>query len=201
MTEHAAPRRRGRPRGGSDSRERILAAAVDEFGEHGYDGATVRSIAGRAGVDSALVHHYFGTKADLFAEAVGIPLRPDIDVPGIVAGPREEVGERLVRYVLESFERPEVRRRGVMLIRTAIGSRVTSPLLAGFLSRELIGRIAAALGVADAELRATLVASQIAGLLVTRYVLKLGPIAAAPADELVAWIGPTVQRYLFDGGH
>lgn len=201
MTEHAAPRRRGRPRGGSDSRERILAAAVDEFGEHGYDGSTVRSIAGRAGVDSALVHHYFGTKADLFAEAVGIPLRPDIDVPGIVAGPREEVGERLVRYVLESFERPEVRRRGVMLIRTAIGSRVTSPLLAGFLSRELIGRIASELGVADAELRATLVASQIAGLLVTRYVLKLGPIAAAPADELVAWIGPTVQRYLFDGGH
>ncbi|MBS0023085.1 TetR/AcrR family transcriptional regulator [Microbacterium paraoxydans] len=201
MTEHAAPRRRGRPRGGSDSRERILAAAVDEFGEHGYDGSTVRSIAGRAGVDSALVHHYFGTKADLFAEAVGIPLRPDIDVPGIVAGPRDEVGERLVRYVLESFERPEVRRRGVMLIRTAIGSRVTSPLLAGFLSRELIGRIASELGVADAELRATLVASQIAGLLVTRYVLKLGPIAAAPADELVAWIGPTVQRYLFDGGH
>lgn len=201
MTEHAAPRRRGRPRGGSDSRERILAAAVDEFGEHGYDGSTVRSIAGRAGVDSALVHHYFGTKADLFAEAVGIPLRPDIDVPGIVAGPRAEVGERLVRYVLESFERPEVRRRGVMLIRTAIGSRVTSPLLAGFLSRELIGRIASELGVADAELRATLVASQIAGLLVTRYVLKLGPIAAAPADELVAWIGPTVQRYLFDGGH
>ncbi|WP_431806689.1 TetR family transcriptional regulator [Microbacterium paraoxydans] len=201
MTEHAAPRRRGRPRGGSDSRERILAAAVDEFGEHGYDGSTVRSIAGRAGVDSALVHHYFGTKADLFAEAVGIPLRPDIDVPGIVAGPREEVGERLVRYVLESFERPEVRRRGVMLIRTAIGSRVTSPLLAGFLSRELIGRIASELGVADAELRATLVASQIAGLLVTRYVLKLGPIAAAPADELAAWIGPTVQRYLFDGGH
>lgn len=197
MTEHAAPRRRGRPRGGSDSRERIIAAAVDEFGEHGYDGSTIRSIASRAGVDSALVHHYFGTKADLFAEAVGIPLRPDIDVPGILDGPREEVGERLVRYVLEAFEQPEVRRRGVMLMRTAIGSRLTTPLLAGFLSRELIGRIAKRLGVEDAELRATLVASQIAGLLLTRYVLKLGPIAAAPVDELVARIGPTVQRYLF----
>ncbi|MBN6190808.1 MULTISPECIES: TetR/AcrR family transcriptional regulator [Microbacterium] len=198
MTEHTAPRRRGRPRGGTDSRERILAAAVDEFGEQGYDGSTVRSIAGRAGVDSALVHHYFGTKADLFAEAVGIPLRPDIDVPGIVAGPRDEVGERLVRYVLEAFERPEVRRRGVMLIRTALGSRVTSPLLAGFLARELIGRIAKLLAVPDAELRATLVASQIAGLIVTRYVLALGPLAAADIGDLVHRVGPTVQRYLFD---
>ncbi|GAT71982.1 TetR family transcriptional regulator [Microbacterium sp. HM58-2] len=197
MTEHAAPRRRGRPRGGSDSRERIIGAAVDEFGEHGYDGSTIRSIAARAGVDSALVHHYFGTKADLFAEAVGIPLRPDIDVPGILDGPRDQVGERLVRYVLEAFEQPDVRRRGVMLMRTAIGSRLTTPLLAGFLSRELIGRIAKRLGVEDAELRATLVASQIAGMLLTRYVLKLGPIAAAPVDELVARIAPTVQRYLF----
>ena len=197
MTEQKSPRRRGRPRGGSDSRERIMVAAVDEFGEQGYDGSTVRSIAARAGVDSALVHHYFGTKADLFAEAVGIPLRPDIDVPDILAGPREEVGERIVRYVLEAFEQPEIRRRGVMLIRTAIGSRLTTPLLAGFLSRELIGRIAKTLGVPDAELRATLVASQVAGLLLTRYVLRIPPIAAASVDELVARIGPTVQRYLF----
>ncbi|MBW8761969.1 MAG: TetR family transcriptional regulator [Microbacterium sp.] len=198
MTEQAAPRRRGRPRGGSDSRERIIAAAVDEFGEQGYEASTIRAIATRAGVDSALVHHYFGTKADLFAEAVGIPMRPDIDVPGILDGPRDEVGERLVRYVLESFEQPEVRRRGVMLIRTAIGSRLSTPLLAGFLSRELIGRIAKRLAVDDAELRATLIASQIAGMLLTRYVLKLGPIAAAPVDELVTRVGPTVQRYLFD---
>lgn len=198
MTEQRAPRRRGRPRGGSDSRARIIAAAVDEFGEHGYDGSTIRSIAARAEVDSALVHHYFGTKADLFAEAVGIPLRPDIDVPGIIEGPRDEVGERLVRYVLEAFEQPDIRRRGVMLIRTAIGSRVSTPLLAGFLSRELIGRIAKALGVDDAELRATLVASQMAGLLLTRYVLRLGPIAAASVDEIVARVGPTVQRYLFE---
>lgn len=82
-------------------------------------------------------------------------------------------------------------------MRTAIGSRLTTPLLAGFLSRELIGRIAKQLGVDDAELRATLVASQIAGLLLTRYVLKIAPMAAASVDELVARIGPTVQRYLF----
>ena len=198
MTEHPAPRRRGRPRGRSDARARIIAAAVDEFAERGYDGATIRSIAGRAGVDSALVHHYFGTKADLFAEAVGMPLRPDMDVPAILAGPRDEVGERLVRYILEAFEDPDVRRRGVMLMRTAVASKLTTPLLAGFLSRELIGRIARTLDVPDAELRAGLVASQIAGLLLTRFVLKLPPMAGASIDDLVDRVGPTVQRYLFD---
>ena len=198
MTEYPAPRRRGRPRGRSDARARIIAAAVDEFAERGYDGATIRSIAGRAGVDSALVHHYFGTKADLFAEAVGMPLRPDMDVPAILAGPRDEVGERLVRYILEAFEDPDVRRRGVMLMRTAVASKLTTPLLAGFLSRELIGRIARTLDVPDAELRAGLVASQIAGLLLTRFVLKLPPMAGASIDDLVDRIGPTVQRYLFD---
>ncbi|HWV49999.1 MAG TPA: TetR family transcriptional regulator, partial [Microbacterium sp.] len=181
-----------------DSRARIIAAAVEEFGDRGYDGSTIRSIAARAGVDSALVHHYFGTKADLFAEAVGMPLRPDVDVPAILAGPREEVGARLVRYILEAFEDPDVQRRGVMLMRTAIGSRLTTPMLAGFLSRELIGRIARALDVPDAELRASLVASQVAGLLLTRYVLKFPALAAASIDELVERIGPTMQRYLFD---
>lgn len=198
MSEQSAPRRRGRPRGGTDSRERIISAAVDEFGEQGYEASTIRAIAARAGVDSALVHHYFGTKADLFADAIGIPLRPDIDVPGILAGPRDQVGERLIRYVLEAFEKPDVRRRGVMLIRTAIGSRLTTPLLAGFLSRELIARIARALDVDDAELRASLVASQIAGVLVARYVVKLPALAAASVDELVIRVGPTAQRYLFE---
>ncbi|MEI3847943.1 MULTISPECIES: TetR/AcrR family transcriptional regulator [Microbacterium] len=190
-------RRRGRPRGESGSRERILSAAVEEFGEHGYEAATIRAIAGRAEVDSALVHHYFGTKADLFAEAVGMPVRPDHDVPGILRGPRDGVGERLVRYVLEAFERPEVRKRGVMLLRTAIGSKAMTPLVAGFLSRELIGRVATELDVPDAELRAGLVASQMAGMLMGRYVLRLAPLAEASVDDLVARVGPTVQRYLF----
>ena len=198
MTEQKPARRRGRPRGVSDSRARIIAAAVDDFGEKGYDGATIRSIAARAGVDSALVHHYFGTKADLFAEAVGIPLRPDVDVPGILAGPRDEIGDRLIRYVLEAFEQPEVRRRGVMLLRTAIGSRLPTLVLAGFLSRELLSRVARRLDVDDADLRASLVASQIAGLLIARYVLRLPALAAAPIDELVSRLGPTLQRYLFD---
>ena len=200
MAEYVVPtpqRRRGRPRGGeSGARERIIAAAVDEFGELGYDAATVRGIAARAGVDSALVHHYFGTKADLFSETVGAPMRPDVDVPAMLAGPRDDLGERLVRYLLESWERPEVRKRGVVLLRSALGNRLATPLLAGFLSRELLARIAAELDTPDAELRAGLVASQMAGMLIGRYVLKLPALTEASVDELVTWIGPNIQRYL-----
>ncbi|WP_345800284.1 TetR family transcriptional regulator [Microbacterium sp. AZCO] len=201
MPEYAVPtpRRRGRPRGGeSGTRDRILTSAVEEFGEHGYDSATIRGIATRAGVDSALVHHYFGTKADLFAEAVGAPMRPDVDVPAILAGPRDELGEHIVRYVLEAWERPDVRKRGVVLLRSALGNRFATPLLASFLSRELLGRIAAELDVPDAELRASLVASQIAGILIARHVLKLPAVAAASIDDLIDRIAPTVQRYLTD---
>lgn len=200
MPEYAvpAPKRRGRPRGRSDARDRIVAAAIGEFGELGYDAATMRGIAARAHVDSALLHHYYGTKADLFTAVIDIPIRPDVDIPALLAADRSDFGRHIVRYVLGQWEKPEVRRRGVVLVRAAIGNRMTTPLLAGFLSRELLGRVAAQLDVPDAELRAGLVASQMAGLLVTRYVLELGPVATASVDDLVERIGPTVQRYLFD---
>ncbi|MBD8022556.1 TetR/AcrR family transcriptional regulator [Microbacterium gallinarum] len=202
MVEYVVPapkRRRGRPRAGeSDARDRILAAAIEEFGGAGYDGATIRGIAARAGVDSALIHHHFGTKADLFGAVIDAPMRPDLALPEILAGPRDEVGERIVRYVLETWEVPEARRRGVALLRTAIGNKLTTPLVAGFLSRELIGRIARTLDVPDAELRATLAASQIAGMLIARYVLRLPALAEASPDDIVERVGPTVQHYLYD---
>lgn len=195
----ASKRRRGRPRAGeSDARERILAAAIEEFGEAGYDGATIRGIAARAGVDSALVHHHFGTKADLFGATIDAPMRPDLALPEILAGPRDEVGERLVRYILDTWEQPDVRQRGVVLLRTAIGNKLTTPLLAGFLSRELLSRIARTLDVADADLRASLVASQVAGILIARYVLRLPALAEASVDDIVALVAPTVQRYLYE---
>lgn len=201
MAEYVVPapkRRRGRPRAGeSDARERIMAAAVEEFGEAGYDGATIRGIAARADVDPALVHHHFGTKADLFGATIEAPMRPDLALPEILAGPTDLVGERVVRYILETWEQPEVRRRGVVLLRSAIGNKLTTPLLAGFLSRELLSRIARALETEDADLRAALAASQIAGLLIARYVLRLPALSEASVDDLVARVGPTVQRYLY----
>lgn len=195
--EREAKRRRGRPRGGSDSRERILAAAAVEF-EHGYDAATMRAIAARAGVDVALVHHHFGTKADLFGTVTRFPMRPDKEVPAILAGPREEVGERIVRYVLTSLDDPARRRRAVALVRSAVGNKLGGGPLVGFLSRELIGKIAREIGTPDAGLRSNLVASQVVGLIVARYVVELPDVAAAEVEDLVQRIGPTIQHYLFD---
>lgn len=193
----ATKRRRGRPRGGATgTRERILKAATAEFADAGYDAATIRAIAARAAVDTALVHHYFGTKADLFAETMDTPIRPDVAIRSLLDGPVDALGERIIRFVLESWEEAEVRRRGLVMLRSALSSRITAPVLAGFLARELLERIAARLGTPDAALRASLVASQIAGVLVTRYILRLPEMRAASADDLVAWLAPTVQRYL-----
>ncbi len=202
MPEYAVPtpkRRRGRPRGGeSGTRERIIAAAVEVFAESGYDGTTMRAIAARAGVDSALLHHYFGTKADLFTETIGAPMRPDVDIPSLLEGPVELLGEHVVRYVLEAWEQPDTRKRGVVLLRAGIGNRLATPLLSEFLQRELFSKIAARLDTPDSALRASLVASQVAGLLITRHVLRLPAIAEASVDELVARVAPTIQRYLLE---
>nr|WP_253941194.1 hypothetical protein [Microbacterium sp. SYP-A9085] len=112
-------------------------------------------------------------------------------------GPRDRAGEQIIRFVLTAFERSDVRRRGVLLLRTAVDGKLATPLVTGFLTRELLPRIAGAIDAPDAELRATLVASQVVGLLVARYVVRLPAAVEASVDELVARVGPTVQRYLF----
>lgn len=191
-------RRRGRPPAGEsvNRREQIVAAAADEFAERGYDGATMRGIATRAEVDPALLHHYFGTKSDLFGATVGAPMRPDVELPKILAGPRDEIGASIVRYILTTLDDAAVRKRAVMIVRAVVGNKLTTPLFAAFLQREVLRKIVQTLDVPDAELRASLVASQIAGLLVGRYVLQLPGLANAEVEELVTRIGPVLQKYL-----
>lgn len=193
----APKRRRGRPRGASDARARILDAAQHEFAERGYDGATMRAIAAHAGVDSALLHHYFGTKADLFTACADLPVRPDREIGRLLAGPREAVGPGLVRFVLVAMEDDATRRRALTVLRASLGNRLATPLLVGFLRRELIGRLMTGIDGPDAELRASLVAAQMAGLLIGRYVAELPGLTNASIDELVERIGPTIHRYLF----
>jgi AcrR family transcriptional regulator len=195
---------RGRPRGrprrsaAGDARATILKAAADEFAERGYEASSLRAIARRAGVDPALVHHYFEDKRDLFAETIHAPFRPDRVVPGILAGPRGEVGEGVARYVLTELAAPAAQKRIALVLRTAIGHNPASRMLREFLVREVLHRVAEGVGGPDAELRATLAASQIVGLMMTRYVLKIEPIASAPVDELVARLGPVLQWHLVD---
>jgi AcrR family transcriptional regulator len=203
VDEPARPRRRGRPRGAdsTDTKARIIAAAAAEFGEHGYEAASIRAIARRAGVDPALVHHYFDDKGALVAEVVAVPLRPDRIVQGALDGPIEELGARLLRAVLTAWDNASVRPAATAVLRSAIGKGPVARMLREFIRRELILRIAAGLsGAADAELRAELAASQVVGIIMLRYIVAFEPVASLSVDELVERAGPAVQWHLTGTG-
>jgi AcrR family transcriptional regulator len=190
-------RRPGRRPGNPDTREAVLAAARAAFAERGYDGATIRGIATAAGVDPALVHHYFGNKDKLFLAAVEAPADPDELLPAVLASPRDELGAALVRMVLRLWDGP-ARPAGLALLRSAVSNEWTAKLLREFLVSKVLRKVVSTLGF-DPDVRAaraSLVASQIMGLVMARYVLRLEPLASASPESLVAAIGPTVQRYL-----
>ncbi|KAB1908864.1 MULTISPECIES: TetR/AcrR family transcriptional regulator [unclassified Micromonospora] len=190
-------RRTGRRPGNPDTREGILAAARAAFAERGFDAASIRSIAAAAGVDPALVHHYFGTKEELFRATVAIPVDPAQLVPAVLAGDPDGVGERLVRTFLTVWDSP-VGGAAVALLRSAVSSEWTARLLREFLVTQVLRRVLVQLDVDPAQLplRGALVATQVAGLAMMRYVIRLEPVASADPETLVATIGPTVQRYL-----
>ena len=197
-------RRRGRPPQdeAGKRKEAILDAAIAEFGEKGYDAATIRAIAERAEVDPALVHHYFDSKADLFAAAVRMPFRPQAAIDAILEGDLDHLGERAVRYMLTLWENPELRRRAVPLMRAAMGSKFTTPVVMQFLNREVAVKVAARIAAerraseSDAQYRAALILSQMFGMLAGRYVLCIPGLADAPVDDLVSSVGAAVQRYI-----
>jgi AcrR family transcriptional regulator len=174
-----------------------VAAARVEFAAHGYDTVSIRAVARRAGVDPALVHHYFGDKADLFAATVDIPIRPDRLVAEILRGPRDAIGATIVRTLVTSLDDRAARDTVIALIRTALGHEFAARLLRQFLMREVLHRITVELELDDGELRASFAATQIVGLLVARYGIRLGPLAEASTDEIVARVGPVVQWHLF----
>jgi AcrR family transcriptional regulator len=192
---------RGRRPGGVDTRAAILDAAAGEFADLGYDTTSIRGIARRAEVDPALVHHYFGGKAQLFAAVMDIPADPAVLIGRIVAGPREQIGEALVRTFLAVWDSPEGRPRFVALVRSAVTHEVATRMLREFLTREVFGRVLRSLEVdgsspADAELRAGLAASQMVGLALMRYIIEFPAVVDASHDDLARLVGPTIQGYL-----
>ncbi|MEU5939758.1 TetR family transcriptional regulator [Micromonospora sp. NPDC047548] len=190
-------RRTGRRPGNPDTRQAILAAARAAFAERGFDAASIRAIATAAGVDPALVHHYFGTKEELFRATVDIPLDPAELLPAVLAGGAEGVGERLVRMFLGVWDSP-AGAAAVALLRSAVNNQWTARLLREFLVTQVLRRVLDHLDIAPAELplRGSLVATQMIGLAMMRYVIRLEPVASADPETLVAALGPTVQRYL-----
>lgn len=186
----------GRRKGNSDTRQEVLDAARDCFAASGYDGATIRAVAAKAGVDPALVHHFFGSKADLFAAAMELPVNPSELIPSIVSGDVDELGQRIVRAFLSLWEEPKTRRRMLAVLKSAVRHEAAATMLRMFLTRELFGAVAKTLDAPDAGLRANLVGSQLVGLAMARYVIKVQPLAGASPEALVAAYAPAVQRYL-----
>jgi AcrR family transcriptional regulator len=194
-------RRAGRWRTGQQSRQRIIDAARGRFMRDGYDGATVRAIAADAGVDVAMVYYFFDSKEGLFtASALTGPEHPLHQLATLLDEGTEQVGPRLVRRFLEHWDEGAGYEPLLTLWRSAAIQPQARKVLHDSLAGPIAARVAAEFGVADAELRVELVASHLAGLAFARYQLRIEPIASATIDDLVTWLGPTVQRYLADPG-
>lgn len=186
---------------GRATRERILAAARQAFANGGYAAVSVRSIASEAGIDQSLVHHYFGTKKDLFLAAMDVPFDPMEHMGGALeklsGGTLEDLGEAVVRGILAVFSSPHGRDYvAVMRARMAPGGPVES--VAGFLTEEVYSLAAWLLDdpPGTGALRTDLAASQVIGLIVARYVLRLQPLADLDDEQVVAHYAPVLQRYM-----
>jgi AcrR family transcriptional regulator len=186
---------RGRRPGVPGTRAAILAAARASFAARGFRGTTIRSVAASAGCDPALVHHYFGTKDDLFLAALEIPVDPRRVLASVAAGGVDGAGERLMRVYLAVWDEESTRLPLLAIARGAFEPSGQRLLKDGFL-RMVLGPLGTALGVDEPERRMVLVGSQLVGLVMLRYVLAVEPLSSMPADEVVASYAPTLQRYL-----
>ena len=192
-------RRRGRPprteSGGT--RDRILVTAREEFSERGYEKTSVRGIAKAAGVDPALVHHYFGTKEQVFEAAIEVAFAPALRAPEAIGdAPLDEVGERLTRFILGLWENPATRTPLLAIVRSAVNNETAAAVFRRLIAAQLLRRVAAQVGLPDAELRVELAAAQLVGCAMLRYVMKVEPLASADPEQLIARLAPVVQGHL-----
>lgn len=188
--------RTGRRPGESTTREAIAEAARSQFAELGYDRATIRGIATAAGVDPALVVHFFGSKQRLFVAVMAPPFEPEEVIPGILAGRRSEIGRRFAEFAVGQLEDPRSGQVLAGIVRAAASEPEAARLVREIVTKRVVGAVAEGVGTGDARLRAELVGSQIIGLVMARYVVRADPLASLPPDELIEAIAPTFQRYL-----
>ncbi|MFJ3193243.1 TetR family transcriptional regulator [Streptomyces griseoviridis] len=198
MTEAAARRRGRRTRTESAStRDRILAVAREEFSARGYEKTSVRGVAKAAGVDPALVHHYFGTKDQIFEAAVEDAVAPVLHAPDAVAdGPLDDVGERLTRFMFGVWENPVTRTPLLAIVRSAVDNEAAASVFRRLVVSQLLGRVAGRLGRPDGELRVELAAAQLVGCAMLRYVIQVEPLASADVEQIIARVAPVVQGHL-----
>lgn len=191
--------RSGRRPGTGQTRDEILAVARGRFAERGYDATSLRSIAAEAGVDPALVIHYFGSKESLFTEATGLPE----ELPALFRslaglGTRDRL-EALVRGYVRFSDSDDSRNAMIALVRSAVSSDKAAAMLREFMTAELLPTVA---GLSagqdagpDARFRASLVAAQLIGIAMLRHVVKVHPLATAAPDDIVSLVVPVIEGY------
>jgi AcrR family transcriptional regulator len=185
--------RSGRRPGQTQTRADILAAARNQFAARGYGGATIRGIAAEAGVNPALVHHFFGSKDQVFVAALNLPFNPSALVETVLDGPRERIGERILRLFLGLWQQEDTRAPFLALLRSVATSPEVAVQLRTFMETAVLAKLAAALDLP--ALRLTAVASHMMGIAMVRYVLAAEPMASATDDEVVELVAPVIQRY------
>lgn len=190
-------KRTGRRPGGEDTRSQVLAAARHRFAQDGYEGATIRGIAAIAGVDPALVHHYFGTKEDLFRAAADFPVDADALVEAVTRGDDDLQADRLARFFFGIWEDDDTRLQLLAMLRSAMTHEDAAALLRTFVGRELLGPVATALRVTDADVRVPLAAAQMVGIAMLRYVVRVEPLASMPTSKLIEQLVPVLEHTLF----
>lgn len=202
----AAQSRRGRRPAGEDTRGAIIVAARESFAENGYDATSLRAVARAAGVDPRLVHHYFESKAQLFTATMQVPADPSVVLRAVLGGPQEAIGAGLASAFFSLWDQPDRRPVLVSLISAALTTEHAARMLREFLISEVFGRVIDGVAEArgepsppDRDLRAGLAAAQMVGVAILRYAVRHPPAVAATPDEIVAWVGPTLQRYLVEG--
>ena len=191
-----AQRPPGRPPGPTRTREAILGAALAKFVEDGYLATTIRAVATAAGVDQALVLHYFGNKDRLFAAA----LRTNMPTGQLRSlfdeGSPDDLGPRLADRYLQLWENPETAGRIAAAFRAASMSPSAATMVSEFVVEAVMGPLARALDTPDADLRASLAGSHLFGTAAARYLLRVEPLASLDRAAVVAMLGPVVQHYL-----
>ncbi|HEY2983916.1 MAG TPA: TetR family transcriptional regulator [Jatrophihabitantaceae bacterium] len=187
--------RPGRRPGPSSTRPEILAAARTLFASRGYHATTVRDIAAEAGVNAALVHHYFGSKDQVFVAAMNLPLNPaDLISRLRYGGPRAQLGERVVRLFARTWRDPATGQPLQALLRAAASTEQGATMMRQFVEDVMLPRVSAELVVS--RMRAAGAFSQLIGFALAATILRTEPLASASEDELVALLAPSVQRYL-----
>lgn len=199
MTD-SATKPRGRRPGRVDTRGTICKAALTLFSTIGYDKVSLRAIARAADVDPALIHHYFTSKSDLFAQTVlDLPLDADRLVTDVLAGPRDQIGHAAVAAFLAAYDGPDGgRERFTAMLRSAVAEDVVQRPMSEFMSKEVFGAIAERLGHTNFKLRGQLAVSLVLGMALSRYILRLPTLTSASDQTIIDGLGGAMQEILVE---